>query len=83
MGGWGARGNKNLMKECTGWRWSDFWKVLLRILLKWTYQIYLIADGRQQVSYENGLKNSLLSIKMYIFIKYERYERLNKLNQVL
>ena len=44
-------GNKNLVEGCTGGRWSDFWKGLFRNLqIKWTYQIYLTADRRQQVS---------------------------------
>ena len=49
-------------------------------MLKWTYEIYLMADKWQQVSNKNGLKRHLLSIKMYISFKYERNEKLNKLN---
>ena len=39
-----------------------------------------MADKRQQVSEENKLKRHLLAIKKYISFKYERYERLIKLN---
>ena len=39
-----------------------------------------MADKQQQVSQETGLTRHFSSIKMYISIKNENYERLNKLN---
>ena len=66
-----------------GGRWLNFSNILFRNILKWTYKIYLMADRRQQVKLKNSLKRHLLSIKKCISFKYERYERLNKLNQVI
>ena len=74
-------GNKKLVGESTeGERWSKFWNILFRNIIKWTYEIYLMADKQQQVSQETGLTRNFSSIKMYISIKNETYERLNKLN---
>ena len=36
--------------QMVGGRWSNFWNIFFRNILKWKYKIYLMTDKRQQVS---------------------------------
>ena len=77
-------GNKNLVEGVywgeifpDGGRWSDFWNVLFRNLLKWRYQIYLtkfklsIEDNRANycsLDLAKTILSSLDHIHIYIYI---------------
>ena len=64
-----GRGNKNLVGVYwgglfpDGGKWSNFWNVLFRNIIKWTYKICLMVDRWQQVSQKNNLKRHLVSKK--------------------
>ena len=75
-------GNKNLVEGVywgeifpDGGRWSDFWNILFRNLLKWRYQIYLtkfklsIEDNRANFCFLDLAKTILSSLDhIYIYI---------------